>query len=187
MGGWQSVVLSSEVATQTEAEEEVPVSGRASAGAARRKSSTRAVAKEYPQEILRYSPGEIQDMILLYKDRQSSIDRSSIRGVTAKKDLYNNLDKHNYTVSPRPRLDPSSLHRQNHPKGYLTKITSDWQARHDEELTVQKGTMVKVLRNHKDGRYEVYTAGGFGLVPGRILAYIQYEPDVTNTTVTNEG
>ena len=35
----------------------------------------------------------------------------------------------------------------------------------------------QVLRNHKDGRYEVYTSGGFGLVPGKILAYIQYEPD----------
>ena len=31
-----------------------------------------------------------------------------------------------------------------HPKGYLTKITTDYEAKHDEELSVQKGTMVKV-------------------------------------------
>lgn len=32
-----------------------------------------------------------------------------------------------------------------HPKGYLTKITNDYAAQYDEELTVQKGTMVKVI------------------------------------------
>lgn len=138
-------------------------------------------SRDYPQEILQYTPAEIKDMIMLYKEKQAAIDRSSIRGVQAKKDLYNalnkNSDSQSQAVNIRPKFDPNSLHRQNHPKGYLTKITTDYEAKHDEELTVQKGTMVKVLRNHKDGRYEVYTAGGFGLVPGKVLAYIQYEPD----------
>jgi len=137
-------------------------------------------ARDYPHEILDYSPAEIREMVVLYKDKQDAIDRSSIRGsVQSKKDLYNALNKHNDSQSQagRPKVDPNTLHRQNHPKGYLTKITNSYEAKHDEELSVQKGTMVKVLRNHKDGRYEVYTAGGFGLVPGKILAYIQYEPD----------
>ena len=38
-----------------------------------------------------------------------------------------------------------------HPKGYLTKITTDYEAKHDEELSVQKGTMVKVSNCHHRG------------------------------------
>lgn len=146
------------------------------------KAASRRTSGDYPKEILEFKPKEVKQMIALYREKQAAIDRSSIRGVQAKKDLYNSLNKtsENGTVNvARPKLDLSSLHRINHPKGYLTKITNDYAAQHDEELTVQKGTMVKVLRNHKDGRYEIYTAGGFGLVPGKILAYIQYEPDIS--------
>jgi len=170
MGAGESVAKV-EASTQTE-------SGDSGKGTRR---SSKAGGKEYPQEILQFSPAEIREMLVLYKDKQAAIDRSSIRGVQAKKDLYNALNKNNdsqpQAANCRPKVDPNALHRQNHPKGYLTKITTDYEAKHDEELTVQKGTMVKVLRNHKDGRYEVYTAGGFGLVPGKVLAYIQYEPD----------
>ena len=57
---------------------------------------------------------EIKEMLMLYKDKQDAIDRSSIRGVQAKRDLYNALDKNNspQNTSNRPRLDPNSLHRQ---------------------------------------------------------------------------
>ncbi|KAL5259275.1 hypothetical protein ACHWQZ_G009651 [Mnemiopsis leidyi] len=170
MGAGESVAKA-EASTQTEPDE--GNSGR------RKKTSLGVKPKDYPQELLDYTPEEIKEMLMLYKDKQDAIDRSSIRGVQAKRDLYNALDKNRtpQSTTNRPRLDPNSLHRQNHPKGYLTKITTDYEAKHDEELSVQKGTMVKVLRNHKDGRYEVYTAGGFGLVPGKVLAYIQYEPD----------
>lgn len=164
MGAGESVAKA-EASTQTEAGER----GRRSEGG----------SSQYPPQILDFTPAEIKEMIVLYKDKKEAIDRSSIRGVQAKKDLYNALNKNSdsQSVVNRPRVDLNSLHRQNHPKGYLTKITTDYEAKYDEELSVQKGTMVKVLRNHKDGRYEVYTAGGFGLVPGKILAYIQYEPD----------
>lgn len=130
-----------------------------------------------PSQILQaFSAAQIKEMVTLYQERQEAIDRSSIKcTVQAKRDLFNSLS----TEPIKPRLDHTLLHRQNHPKGYLTKITTDYEAKHDEEITVHKGTMVKVLRNHKDGRYEVYTAGGFGLVPGKVLAYIQYEPDYT--------
>jgi len=173
MGAGQSVPKT-EASTQTDGG---VGDGSGSNGNKKKKKNGNA---EYPQEILNYSSDEIREMILLFKEKQAAIDRTSIRGVQAKKDLYDSLDKNSDKQSPtvnRPRFDPNSLHRQNHPKGYLTKITTDYEAQHDEELTVQKGTMVKVLRNHKDGRYEIYTAGGFGLVPGKVLAYIQYEPD----------
>jgi len=135
-----------------------------------------------PPELKQFSAVQIKAMIELYRERQAAIDRSSIRGsVTARRDQYNALSARGAAQEraedPRPRLDPDTLHRRNHPKGYLTKITNDYVAQQDEEMSVQKGTMVKVLRNHRDGRYEVYTAGGFGLVPGKVLAYVQYEPD----------
>eukprot|EP00116_Pleurobrachia_bachei_P011968 sb/3472230/ len=167
MGGWFSsgptAALTAETATQTE--------GYAGRGGNRRGS--------VPVEVSTFTPAQLNEMVALYKTHQASIDRSSIRGVRAKKDLYDSLTRRSGDQLPviKPRLDPCTLHRQNHPKGYLTKITSDYEAQQDEEISVLKGTMVKVLRNHKDGRYEIYTSGGFGLVPGKILAYIQYEPD----------
>lgn len=188
MGAGESVAKV-EASTQTELEEAGPGARRKKGSSSILKSwkkglgstaSTPSSKDQYPPEILDFSPDEIKDMILLYKEKQEAIDRSSIRGsVQSKKDLYNalNKDNDNKAANNRPRVDPNALHRQNHPKGYLTKITTDYEAKHDEELSVQKGTMVKVLRNHKDGRYEIYTAGGFGLVPGKVLAYIQYEPD----------
>ena len=146
---------------------------------------------------------QLNEMVALYKTHQASIDRSSIRGVRAKKDLYDSLTRRSGDQLPviKPRLDPCTLHRQSkftpfdhtvraltgqgsrnnnnilklyllltlinwpshlylidlitsifnwpyvsdHPKGYLTKITSDYEAQQDEEISVLKGTMVKVL------------------------------------------
>jgi len=180
MGGGYSV-LTSDAATQTHHDDVTQthhddVTKPAAAAAAREGVVEEAGVK---QQILQsFTSEQMKEMVTLYKERLVAIDRSSIKcTVQAKRDLYNSLSP---TTGPsKPRLDHALLHRQNHPKGYLTKITTDYEAKHDEEITVHKGTMVKVLRNHKDGRYEVYTAGGFGLVPGKVLAYIQYEPDYT--------
>ena len=46
---------------------------------------------------------------------------------------------HKLTVKTNAIVIPSD-----HPKGYLTRITQDYQATSDEEMTVQKGIMVKV-------------------------------------------
>ena len=53
-------------------------------------------------------------MVALYKDHQASIDRTSIRGVRAKKDLYDSLTRRTGDQLPvvKPRLDPNTLHRQ---------------------------------------------------------------------------
>jgi len=180
-------VLTSDATTQTNLDEVISeVIKRPSAAASAVAAAVRVggMAKKeeepHPYQILQsFSTEQVKEMVTLYKEKQAAIDRSSIKcTVQAKRDHYNSLSPTSVEPS-KPRLDHNLLHRQNHPKGYLTKITTDYEAKHDEEITVHKGTMVKVLRNHKDGRYEVYTAGGFGLVPGKVLAYIQYEPDYT--------
>ena len=55
---------------------------------------------------------QVKEMVDLYKERQTAIDRTSIRRtVQAKKDLYNSLGSSS-GADGRPKLDHSILHRQ---------------------------------------------------------------------------
>ena len=57
-------------------------------------------------------------MIQLYKEKQDSVDRSSIRGVRRTKDHYNSISKHlqkkinDNPEMQRPNFDPETLHRR---------------------------------------------------------------------------